>query len=66
MKMLPTFVLPVSLSASQPLYVSKLAKRMAILGTMPERTAPSPLYRASGVSLWTIKAPVAMNPLAFV
>jgi hypothetical protein len=62
----PTAVLPVCLSASQPLYVSKLAKRMAILGTIPERTAPRPLYSASGVSRLTMYAPVAMNPLGFV
>ena len=43
MKMFPTLVLPVSLFASHPLYFSKLAKRMAIFGTMPESTAPRPL-----------------------
>ena len=66
MKMLPTLVLPVCLSASQPLYVSKLVKRMAILGTIPDRTAPRPLYSASGVSRRTIMAPVAMNPRGLV
>ena len=43
MKMFPTLVFPVSLSASHALYFSKLANRMAILGTMPESTAPKPL-----------------------
>jgi hypothetical protein len=62
----PTLVLPVVLSDSQPLYASKLAKRIAIFGTMPESTAPRPLYRASGVSLRTIIAPVAINPRGFV
>ena len=66
MKIIPVLVFPVSLSASHPLYVSKLANRMDIFGTMPERTAPRPLYNASGVSRCTICAPVAMNPLGFV
>lgn len=64
--MLPTLVFPVRLSASQPLYVSKLANRMAIFGTMPESTAPRPLYKASGVSRLAMYAPVARKPLAFV
>ena len=66
MKMLPTLVFPVSLSASQPLYVSKLANRIAILGTIPDSTAPRPLYNANGVSRFTISAPVARNPRGFV
>lgn len=66
MKIFPTLVFPVSLSANHLLYVSKLANRMDIFGTMPERTAPKPLYNASGVSRWAIWTPVAMNPLGFV
>lgn len=65
-KIFPTLVFPVALSANHPLYVSKLAKRMAILGTMPDKTAPSPLYSASGVSRCTIRMPVAMTPRGFV
>ena len=65
-KILPKLVFPVSLSASHPLYVSNDAKRTDILGTMPDRTAPRPLYSASGVSRRTIIAPVAMKPRAFV
>ena len=61
-KMAPTLVAPVRGSASQALYRSKLAKRMAILGTMPVSTAPRPLYRPSGVSRRTISAPVPTNP----
>lgn len=64
--MFPILVLPVSLSARNSLYVSKLAKRIAIFGTMPESTAPRPLYSASGVSRRTMLAPVAMNPRGFV
>ena len=64
--MLPTLVFPVVLSANQPLYVSKLANRMAILGTIPERTAPRPLYSANGVSRLTIMRPVATNPRGLV
>lgn len=66
MKILPTLVFPVSLSASQLLYDSKLANRMAILGTMPDKTAPRPLYSARGVSRFTMYAPVARNPRGFV
>lgn len=65
-KILPTAVLPVSRSASQPLYVSKLANRIAIFGTMPESTAPRPLYSASGVSRRIIMAPVARKPRGLV
>lgn len=65
-KIFPTLVFPVSLSARKFLYDSKLANLTAILGTIPERTAPRPLYKAKGVSRWTIMTPVAMNPLAFV
>lgn len=43
MKILPTDVFPVSLSAKKFLYASKLANRIDILGTIPERTAPRPL-----------------------
>lgn len=56
---------PVSLFASSFLYASKLVKRIAIFGTMPVITAPSPLYRPSGVSFLTISAPVAMKPRLF-
>lgn len=35
---------------------------MAILGTIPVRTAPRPLYRPRGVSRFTISAPVFMKP----
>src|ERR1700755_317397 len=65
-KTFPTFVFPVSRSASQPLYDSKLANRIAIFGTMPESTAPRPLYNASGVSRRTIMAPVATKPRGLV
>lgn len=64
--MLPVAVFPVSLLASQPLYNSKLANRVAIFGTMPVSTAPSPLYNASGVSRLAMYAPVARKPLGFV
>jgi len=64
--MLPMFVSPVALSANHDLYVSKLANRIAIFGTIPDNTAPSPLYNASGVSRRMIMAPVAKNPLGFV
>ena len=38
---------------------------MAILGTIPVMTAPSPLYRANGVSRFTISLPVVRNPRRF-
>src|SRR6266566_9059935 len=65
-KIFPTAVFPVSGSASQPLYDSKLANRIAIFGTIPESTAPRPLYSASGVSRRTIMAPVATKPRGLV
>ena len=61
-KIPPTLVFPVSLFANQPLYVSKLANRMAIFGTIPANTAPNPLYNARGVSRCTMDTPVAINP----
>lgn len=42
--------------------LSKLAKRMAILGTIPLTTAPRPLYRPRGVSRAAICLPVAKKP----
>jgi hypothetical protein len=42
-KMLGELVFPVALFTSRSLYASKEANRMAILGTMPVTTAPSPL-----------------------
>jgi len=42
--------------------LSKLANRIAILGTIPLTTAPSPLYKPSGVSLAAICLPVAKKP----
>ena len=62
----PTLVFFVSLSANHPLYASKLANRMAIFGTMPERTAPRPLYSARGISRFMMYEPVAKKPLGFV
>lgn len=51
-----------SLSASICLYHSYDVNRIAILGTIPVRTAPRPLYRPSAVSRFTISVPVLMNP----
>jgi len=65
-KVFPTLVFPVDSSASQLWYASKLANRVAILGTIPDKTAPRPLYRASGVSRLTILEPVDINPRDFV
>ena len=65
-KIFPTLVFPVSLSANQFLYASKLANRMAILGTIPDKTAPRPLYSARGVSRFTMYAPVARKLRGFV
>lgn len=62
----PTLVFPVFLFDNHPLYASKLAKRIAIFGTIPDKTAPRPLYKANGVSRRTIYAPVAKTPLGFV
>ena len=42
--------------------LSNEAKRIAILGTIPEMTAPNPLYRPSGVSRAAICRPVAKKP----
>lgn len=53
---------PVSLSANNFLYASKLVNRMAIFGTIPVTTAPRPLYNASGVSRFMMSAPVVMKP----
>ena len=41
---------------------SKLANLIAILGTIPDTTAPKPLYNPRGVSLAAICFPVAKNP----
>ena len=51
--------------ASNCLYHSYDVKRIAIFGTMPVMTAPSPLYSASGVSRLTISDPVLMKPRGF-
>lgn len=53
---------PVSLFDIIFLYASKLVNRIAILGTMPVITAPNPLYKPSGVSRFTISAPVVRKP----
>jgi hypothetical protein len=45
--------------------LSKLAKRIAILGTIPLITAPRPLYNPSGVSRAAICRPVAQKPSGF-
>lgn len=59
-------VLPVVLSVSRSLYVSNDANRIAIFGTMPLQTAPSPLYNPSGLSFLTIATPVAMKPRGLI
>jgi hypothetical protein len=41
---------------------SKLANLIAIFGTIPDTTAPRPLYNPRGVSLAAICFPVAKNP----
>ncbi|KAH3665683.1 hypothetical protein OGAPHI_003871 [Ogataea philodendri] len=35
---------------------------MAILGTIPIQTAPSPLYNAKNPSFWTMLTPVEISP----
>lgn len=57
--------LPVCLSASSCLYHSYEVNRMAILGMIPPRTAPRPLYRPRAVSFFTISTPVVKNPRGF-
>lgn len=57
--------LPVCLSASSCLYHSYEVNRMAILGMIPPRTAPRPLYRPRAVSFLTISTPVVTNPRGF-
>ena len=54
-----------SAEASNCLYHSYDVKRIAIFGTIPVMTAPSPLYSASGVSRLTISDPVLMKPRGF-
>jgi hypothetical protein len=44
------------------LYNSKELKRIAILGTIPDTTAPRPLYKAQKDSFLTIFAPTPMKP----
>lgn len=53
---------PVSRSAMDCLYRSYDVNRIAIFGTIPVTTAPSPLYNPSGVSLLIISFPVVRNP----
>ena len=53
---------PVCLSANNVLYHSYEVNRMAILGMIPPRTAPRPLYRPSAVSFFTISTPVVRKP----
>ena len=65
MKIACPLTAPVDLSASFCLYHSLEVKRIAILGTMPVRTAPSPLYKASGVSFFMMSFPVARKPRRF-
>lgn len=65
-KMPDELVLPVPPFESNALYCSNDANRIAILGTMPVTTAPSPLYNPSGLSFETMCAPVAMKPRALV
>lgn len=57
----PVLTLPLS-SAIQDLYNSKDENRIAILGTIPETTAPSPLYKAQNDSFLTIFAPTPKKP----
>jgi len=56
---------PVSLFANNFLYASNDVNLIAILGTMPVKTAPNPLYRPRGVSRLTISTPVVIKPLFF-
>jgi len=52
---------PVFLSVNQPLYNSNEEKRMACFGTIPEITAPNPLYNAKNPSFATICLPTEIK-----
>jgi hypothetical protein len=64
MKTAVVLTLPL-LSAIHSLYNSKELKRMAILGTIPDTTAPRPLYKAQKDSFLIIFAPTPMKPRGF-
>ena len=58
----PVLTFPLA-SAIHSLYNSNEEKRIAILGTIPETTAPRPLYKAQNDSFLMIFAPTPMKPI---